>query len=581
MASRTRVFTLSVLSVTALVAAALPASGAQAATTASAGITIQVDQTGKCLNVAGGSTANSAKVVQYQCSASGTNDRWQLVPAGNYLYQVKGIQSGKCLTVSGGSIANSAGLVTYTCNTGSNELWYVDEIFGRPTVRLVGSGSGKCVNVPGGSTANNVQLVQYTCTPNQTGPNERFYFPPTSSPAPVSRPLSTERPVSAVQGSAPAGGGEAPVHFSWLDGDHNLNMLTDTAFDPAGGTQSPIWAGILGPYTGPTSVATLKDGRAQVVAHDAATGDAYVTDEDAPGVGTHTYIDDIGGTSAGSPVVGLSNPVAGSLAVFSIVNGSLWAAPEQVNDAQAAVGAWRNLGGSGLVGTPVTAQTRIGTNVFALNTAGQLQTATYTDNRTLSDWINLGGTGLTGTPAVAVMTGYMSFVFSNTTSGTIVYKEQNLDASWPSDWHSIDGVTAVGNPTAVTQTWGGTATVAIRDSAGALYYAAETGGATGVIGAWQTISGSGVTGSDPTLFAYQAPSGYSFAVTFMAAGAGSNDLPSYYAFQPNTIYPIVTPPASASAKSTVKTPAKKPAKKPTLHHLSGTKKKTVKPSSAR
>jgi hypothetical protein len=377
-----------------------------------------------------------------------------------------------------------------------------------------------------------------------------------------------------AQSPVPSGSDRAPLHFSWLDGDHNLNMLTDTAFDPATGSHAANWVGIQGPYTGPTSTAILQDGRAQVVAHDAATGDAYVTDEDAVGAGTHTYIDDIGGTTAGSLSVGLSNPITGTLGVFSIINGSLWVAPEQVNDVQAAVGAWRNLGGSGLLGTAVTAPTRTGTNVFAVNSAGQVQTAAYTDNKTLSDWVNLGGTGLAGTPAVAVLPGYRDFVFSNSVGGTIVYKEQNVDGSWPGDWRSIDGVAALGSPTAIMQPFGGTATVAIRGRDGALYYAAETGPATGTIGAWQTISGPSTTGSDPTLFGYQSPSGYSFGVAFMVAGAASADPPSYYAFQPDTIYPVAAPAGSASAQSA----AKAPAMKPSLHHLTGSKKKVKAPT---
>jgi hypothetical protein len=569
MASRRRAFTLSVLSASALVAAALPASEALASTTAATGITIQVDQSGKCFNVSGASTANGAKVVQYTCTASGTNDHWQLVPAGNNLYQVKGVGSGKCLTVSGASTADKAGLVIYTCNTGYNELWGVDEIWGRPVVRLISANTGKCVNVPGASTANNVQLVQYTCTAKANAANERFYFPPTTSPSPVSRAFSTEEPISVVQA------GNNSVHFSWLDSSHQLNMLTDLSFDPEAGTagQNTNYVGTqdLYGFTGPTSIAKLQDGRVQVAARDAATGDTYVTDEDTVGSGNHTYIDDIGGTSAVNPTVGLSNPSTGSLAAFTIVNGSLWVAPEQVNDLQPAIAAWRNLGGTGLVGTPVTAQTIDGTQVYALNTAGQLQTATFDGAKTLSAWVNLGGTGLTGTPAATVITGYRQFVFSNTTTGTIVYKEQNADHSWPADWKTADGVKAVGNPSAIMQPWGGTATVATRDAAGHLYYAAETAEGSGTISAWQDISDpanypESQTASDPTLFAFQSGSGQSFGIAFSTA-VPNEEGPYYYAFHPNTRYPAT----SAAAKATSST-----AKKPALHKLVTAKTKAKK-----
>jgi hypothetical protein len=566
MASRRRAFTLSILSVSALVAAGLPASQALASTTAAAGITIQVETGGKCLNVSGAGTANNAKVVQYGCTAAATNDHWQLVPQSNGSYQVKGVGSGKCLTVSNASTANNAPLIIYTCTTGGNETWWPEEVAGRPTVRIRSMATDKCVNVPGASTANNVQLVQYACTATGAG-NERLYFPPTTSASPVARPFTPDRPIAVLQGGLPSGAAEAPVHFSWVDSEHQLNMLTDFAFDPSNGTQQdPNWIATQNLYgfTGPTSSTLLNDGRVQIVAHDAQTGDAFVTDENVVGSGEYPFLDDMGGTSATHPSVGLSNPATKSLAVFTTVNGVLWAAPEAVGDPLPAIGGWRNLGGSGLVGTPVSSQTGTGTQVFALNSAGQIQTATFTGNNTLSDWVNLGGTGLTGTPSVSVFTGYRHIVFSNTTTGTIVYKEQNVDLSWPGDWTSAPGLTAVGSPSSVMQPANNAATVAARDADGNVYYAAETSEASGTLTDWHQLSDpadpASQSNSDPTLFSYVAPTGSDFGVAFSTKDPGV-EVPYYYYFTPNTAYPLPT--SGAAVKSNAKSTAKKPA----LHKL--------------
>jgi hypothetical protein len=347
--------------------------------------------------------------------------------------------------------------------------------------------------VPGGSTADNVQLVQCTCTPGKTGPNERFYFPPTMSPDPVARPFTTGQPVAALQaGMAPNGQNVAPVHFSWLDCMHRLHVLTDFSFDPAGNTAAKsvtqfVSEGAPG-FTGPTSMGALADGRVQVAAHDAATGDTFITDEGTRAEGDFPLGDDIGGTSAGSPALDRGSLVdAPELSVFTIAYGSLWYAPETARDLRS----WRNLGGSNLVGTPVTAQTNVGTAVFALDAFGQIESAELDSGRTLSSWVSLGGNALTGTPAV---------------------------------------VAAGGN----------------------LYYASETAANSGVIGSWQKVSDpadgpDSISASDPTLFKYRALSGLTFGIAYTTA-AQNVDGPSYYAFTPGTAFPA-TPSAQATAES--------------------------------
>jgi hypothetical protein len=209
-----------------LVAGVLSMTGpAQAAVTAATGIPITIENSGKCLNVANASTANSAKVVQYTCVASATNDKWVVVPKGNDLYWIQNVGSGKCLTVQNASTANNAPLIQYTCTTGANETWYIESQYERPTMRLISAGSGRCLDVPGNATANNVQLIQYTCQAGDGTANERVIMPPTTSAAVVHRPFTSKQPVAAIQGGVPAAGGTAPVAYNWIGSDRRCREV--------------------------------------------------------------------------------------------------------------------------------------------------------------------------------------------------------------------------------------------------------------------------------------------------------------------------------------------------------------------
>jgi hypothetical protein len=216
----------------ALLAALGPATAAQAATTAAAGTQIKIGHSNKCLNVQGNSTANSAKIVQYACSSTATNDKFKLVPKGSGTYWIQGVGSGKCFNVQGNSTANSAVIIQYTCATTANSLWWIDEVPDKPTVRLMSTSSGKCLNIQGNTTANSAALIQYTCSASATSLNEQFYFPPTTSATAAPRPFTAKQPISAVQGAAPSGGTVAPLYYSYISADNQLTLLTDRNPDP-------------------------------------------------------------------------------------------------------------------------------------------------------------------------------------------------------------------------------------------------------------------------------------------------------------------------------------------------------------
>jgi uncharacterized membrane protein len=526
---------LSIVAAAALVAALVPAVAAQAATTAAAGTPIKIAHSNKCLNVQGASTANSAKIVQYACSTTATNDKFKLVPKGADTYWIQGVGSGKCFNVQSNSTANSAPIIQYTCGTQANTLWWIDEVPDKPTFRLVSTSSGKCLDIKGNSTANSAALIQYTCSSGTTALNEQFYNPPTASGTATHRAFTAKQPISAVQGTAALGSTDAPFYYSYIGADNQLTLLTDLDPDPYSTNPNPpdpvLVASDNYGYTGRTYSAPLADGRVQVVSHDAAAGDVVYSDEEGQGTGDYTTLWDIGGAFAAQPYVG---PVAtdGRLAGYAVVGGALWYAPEVLNNTTTPYGAWRTLGGTGLTGTPVSVLTSTGVRIFALTTAGTVQTATLSGT-TLSDWTDLGGTGLNGTPSAVVGGDGTVSVFVRSGDGTIVTKKQSAGGTFPANWTTVGDFAVAGSPSAVLDVYPGQIAVAVRGTDSLIYFAYETARGSGQFTAWGQVSDpennpESVAASDPTSFNYDVASGPSFGITFQSTD--DIDYPVVYTF---------------------------------------------------
>jgi Ricin-type beta-trefoil lectin domain len=119
---------------------------------------------GKCMDVAGASAADQAKVQQYQCN-DGKNQIWILEGNGEIVSQ----NSDKCLDVPNSSPADNVLVQQYTCNGGTNQLWRAT-----PRGEIINVNSGKCLDVPNGDVADGVQLQQYGCN---NGTNQQWVFP--------------------------------------------------------------------------------------------------------------------------------------------------------------------------------------------------------------------------------------------------------------------------------------------------------------------------------------------------------------------------------------------------------------------
>ncbi|OIJ63383.1 RICIN domain-containing protein [Streptomyces mangrovisoli] len=64
---------------------------------------------------------NATNVTQEDCTGA-TTQQWSVTTSGSYV-TVKSRASGKCLDVSGASTANSAAIITYTCSGATNQQW--------------------------------------------------------------------------------------------------------------------------------------------------------------------------------------------------------------------------------------------------------------------------------------------------------------------------------------------------------------------------------------------------------------------------------------------------------------------------
>jgi chitosanase len=148
-----------------LVIGLLPASAATAGPITGIG--------GKCVDVAGSSSANGAAVQLYDCNGTGA----QTWTVGNSDNTIRAL--GKCLDVTAAATTNGAKIQLYDCNATAAQKWTVSN------GALVNSGSGKCLDATGQSSANGTRLQIWTCT-NAT--NQRWTLPgggsgPTTPPA--------------------------------------------------------------------------------------------------------------------------------------------------------------------------------------------------------------------------------------------------------------------------------------------------------------------------------------------------------------------------------------------------------------
>lgn len=134
--------------------------------------TIAAVHSGQNLDVSARSTADGAKVVQYNASGS-TNQQWVVTDIGGGYYTLRAVHSGKNMAVLGNSLLDTAAIVqmTPTGSATSQQFRIVPQADGSFTIS--NRNSGKCVDIKGRSLAPIAPAQQYTCN---GGTNQKFRF---------------------------------------------------------------------------------------------------------------------------------------------------------------------------------------------------------------------------------------------------------------------------------------------------------------------------------------------------------------------------------------------------------------------
>jgi hypothetical protein len=130
---------------------------------------------GLCLRPAGGSTGNVV-VEQANCNGSSASQWWAFIDVPGGYFRIRNEASNKCLNVQGGSTANSAKVIQYPCGGSGtlNDQWgtvYVRTTGNADYYSLVNRKSGRCMNIQGNTSAAGADLIQYTCS---TAANSSF-----------------------------------------------------------------------------------------------------------------------------------------------------------------------------------------------------------------------------------------------------------------------------------------------------------------------------------------------------------------------------------------------------------------------
>jgi len=117
-------------------------------------------QSGRCVEVPTGTTANGTQVQLWDCG-SGPNQRWtytagkQLTGSGN-----------KCLDANGAGTTNGTTVIIWDCHGQPNQQWNVNA-----NGTITNAQSGLCVDANGAATANGTKIILWACN---GGANQRW-----------------------------------------------------------------------------------------------------------------------------------------------------------------------------------------------------------------------------------------------------------------------------------------------------------------------------------------------------------------------------------------------------------------------
>jgi beta-glucanase (GH16 family) len=119
---------------------------------------------GKCVDIAGASTADGAHVQIYTCNGTGAQS-WTWNSGDGTIRAL-----GKCLDVTSAGTANGTKVQSWTCNGTGAQSWVVNS---NGTVQ--NTNSGRCLDDTGGNTADGTQLQIWDCSGSNA--NQIWHMP--------------------------------------------------------------------------------------------------------------------------------------------------------------------------------------------------------------------------------------------------------------------------------------------------------------------------------------------------------------------------------------------------------------------
>ena len=155
-----RVRTVGVLATSmALIATTVPSAYAAAGFPTFATSALINQYTGMCMAVAGASTTEGAKVIQWNCDQRG--EQWWQMDSGGFVYNYN---SGLCLAVAGASKAEGADVIQWACDGDDEQVWDLVLVDSSTAgYELMNENSKMCLADPGASDTQGVQMIQWPC----------------------------------------------------------------------------------------------------------------------------------------------------------------------------------------------------------------------------------------------------------------------------------------------------------------------------------------------------------------------------------------------------------------------------------
>ena len=128
---------------------------------------------GKCIDVAGASTASGGNIQQSSCNGN-LAQAFDVTEVSSDVYKLVNANSGKAMDVASASTADGANVQQWDDNGTAAQQFLLERTAGN-RYTLVNVNSGKCVDVAAASTADGANVQQYAC--NGTAAQQFYLYP--------------------------------------------------------------------------------------------------------------------------------------------------------------------------------------------------------------------------------------------------------------------------------------------------------------------------------------------------------------------------------------------------------------------